>query len=414
MIGFKKNPSKLVLSIFLISVVLILLVYVDWSLNKPVPVEEITISKSLNQTPPALKNKVSHKVDKGESLSVIFEENKVPLNTAYKIFNFDKDNILSSIRPDDVMEFNYIGESLYSIEIIKDDVNSILIDISEGISIKEIKKQTQKIVSFKQGTIKNSFYIDALKVGIPDSIIMDFAYIFGWDIDFIFDVRQGDKFSVIYEADYIEGEKISTGDIIFAQFINNKQKYTVQRFYDDDQGKQYFNENGINVKKGFLRAPLDFTRISDHFNPNRKHPILHTIRAHKGTDYAASRGTPIQATGDGVIIFAGVKNGCGNEILIRHANNYQTRYCHMQKFNKGIKKGKKVNQGETIGYVGSTGLATGPHLHYEFMIGNKHTDPVKVKLPSAKPVNRDQIEEFRGLLNLNLQKLNNYNSKENG
>jgi len=410
MIGFKKNPSKLVLSIFLISVVLILLVYVDWSLNKPVPVEEITISKSLNQTPPALKNKVSHKVDKGESLSVIFEENKVPLNTAYKIFNFDKDNILSSIRPDDVMEFNYIGESLYSIEIIKDDVNSILIDISEGISIKEIKKQTQKIVSFKQGTIKNSFYIDALKVGIPDSIIMDFAYIFGWDIDFIFDVRQGDKFSVIYEADYIEGEKISTGDIIFAQFINNKQKYTVQRFYDDDQGKQYFNENGINVKKGFLRAPLDFTRISDHFNPNRKHPILHTIRAHKGTDYAAARGTPIQATGDGVVIFAGVKNGCGNEILIRHANNYQTRYCHMQKFYKGIKKGKKVIQGETIGYVGSTGLATGPHLHYEFMIGDKHTDPVKVKLPSANPVNRNQIEDFRNLVNLNLKKLNEYNS----
>ena len=410
MIGFKKNPSKLVLSIFLISVVLILLVYVDWSLNKPVPVEEITISKSLNQTPPALKNKVSHKVDKGESLSVIFEENKVPLNTAYKIFNFDKNNILSSIRPDDVMEFNYIGESLYSIEIIKDDVNSILIDISEGISIKEIKKQTQKIVSFKQGTIKNSFYIDALKVGIPDSIIMDFAYIFGWDIDFIFDVRQGDKFSVIYEADYIEGEKISTGDIIFAQFINNKQKYTVQRFYDDDQGKQYFNENGINVKKGFLRAPLDFTRISDHFNPNRKHPILHTIRAHKGTDYAAARGTPIQATGDGVVIFAGVKNGCGNEILIRHANNYQTRYCHMQKFYKGIKKGKKVIQGETIGYVGSTGLATGPHLHYEFMIGDKHTDPVKVKLPSANPVNRNQIEDFRSLVNLNLKKLNEYNS----
>ncbi len=410
MIGFKKNPSKLVLSIFLISVVLILLVYVDWSLNKPVPVEEITISKSLNQTPPALKNKVSHKVDKGESLSVIFEENQVPLNTAYKIFNFDKDNILSSIRPDDVMEFNYIGESLYSIEIIKDDVNSILIDISEGISIKEIKKQTQKIVSFKQGTIKNSFYIDALKVGIPDSIIMDFAYIFGWDIDFIFDVRQGDKFSVIYEADYIEGEKISTGDIIFAQFINNKQKYTVQRFYDDDQGKQYFNENGINVKKGFLRAPLDFTRISDHFNPNRKHPILHTIRAHKGTDYAAARGTPIQATGDGVVIFAGVKNGCGNEILIRHANNYQTRYCHMQKFYKGIKKGKKVIQGETIGYVGSTGLATGPHLHYEFMIGDKHTDPVKVKLPSANPVNRNQIEDFRSLVNLNLKKLNEYNS----
>tara|TARA_Y100000748_G_scaffold303773_1_gene310133 strand:- start:1077 stop:2321 length:1245 start_codon:yes stop_codon:yes gene_type:complete len=414
MIGFKKTPSKLVLSVFFISLIFVLLIYVDSVLNKPIPEEKITISMSLTEDPPVFKNKVSHEVNKGESLSVIFEEKKVPLNTAYKIFNFDEDNILSSIKPGDLMEFNYIGDDLYSIKIIKDDVNSILIDISEDVSIKKIKKQIQKITSLKQGEIKNSFYMDALRVGIPESIIMDFAYIFGWDIDFIFDVREGDKFSVIYETDYSDGEKISTGDIIFAEFINNNQRYIAQRFYDDDQGKQYFNENGMNVKKGFLRAPLDFTRISDHFNPNRKHPILHTIRAHKGTDYAASRGTPIQATGDGVIIFAGVKNGCGNEILIRHANNYQTRYCHMQKFNKGIKKGKKVNQGETIGYVGSTGLATGPHLHYEFMIGNKHTDPVKVKLPSAKPVNRDQIEEFRGLLNLNLQKLNNYNSKENG
>ena len=410
MIGFKKTPSKLVISIFLAAVILVLLFYVDSTSNQAVPEEEITISERLTITPPTFRNKVSHIVAKGESLSVIFEEKKVPLNTAYKIFNFDKDNVLSSIKPDDVMEFNYIGDSLYSIEIIKDDMNSILIDVSEDVSIRKIKKQVQKITSFKQGEIKNSFYMDALGVGMPDSIIMDFAYIFGWDIDFIFDVREGDKFSVIYETDYIDGEKASTGDIIFAQFINKNQKYIVQRFYDSDQGKQYFNESGMNVKKGFLRAPLDFTRISDHFNPNRKHPILHTIRAHKGTDYAAARGTPIQATGDGVVIFAGVKNGCGNEILIRHANNYQTRYCHMQKFNKGIKKGKKVIQGETIGFVGSSGLATGPHLHYEFMIGNKHTDPVKVKLPSAEPVNRNQIEEFRNLINLNLKKLNEYNS----
>ena len=245
---------------------------------------------------------------------------------------------------------------------------------------------------------------------MPDSIIMDFAYIFGWDIDFILDVRQGDKFSVIYETDYSGGEKISSGDIIFAKFINKNKIYIAQRFYDDIQGKQYFNQNGDNVKKGFLRAPLDFTRISDHFNPNRKHPILHTIRAHKGTDYAAATGTPIQATGDGVITFAGIKNGCGNEILIRHANNYQTRYCHLQRFHKGIKKGKKVSQGEVIGYVGSTGLATGPHLHYEFMIGNKHTDPVKVKLPSANPLNKNQIEDFNKLLELNLEKIAEYNS----
>ena len=181
MIGFKKTPSKLVLSVFFISLIFVLLIYVDSVLNKPIPEEKITISMSLTEDPPVFKNKVSHEVNKGESLSVIFEEKKVPLNTAYKIFNFDEDNILSSIKPGDLMEFNYIGDDLYSIKIIKDDVNSILIDISEDVSIKKIKKQIQKITSLKQGEIKNSFYMDALRVGIPESIIMDFAYI----IDFI-------------------------------------------------------------------------------------------------------------------------------------------------------------------------------------------------------------------------------------
>ena len=410
MIGFKKIPKKTVLAVFLLAVFSILLVYVDTQYNEPLPIEEIKFSEDLKIEPDPIQNKQIHVVQSGESLSIIFDDKEVPLNTAYKIFNFDKNNLLTSIKPGDVMEFVYLGNKLKSIQIFKDDVNSIMIEIEDDIFIKELKNEIQIVQSFATGSITGSFYKSALNVGIPDSIIMDFAFIFGWDIDFILDVRQGDQFSVIYETDYSDGEKISNGDIIFAEFINKNELYMAQRFYDDVQGKQYFNQKGENVKKGFLRAPLDFTRISDHFNPNRKHPILHTIRAHKGTDYAAATGTPIQATGDGVITFIGVKNGCGNEILIRHANNYQTRYCHMQKFHKGMKKGKKVNQGEIIGYVGSTGLATGPHLHYEFMIGNKHTDPVKVKLPSAKPLNKNQIEDFNKLLELNIKKIEEYNS----
>ena len=258
MIGFKKTPIKLVLSVFFISLISILLIYIDVTAEKPQKVEEITISKDLPNSLPLIKNKQIHKVKKGDSLSVIFEDKNVPLNTAYKIFNFDKNNLLSSIMPGDVMEFNYIGEVLYSIEIIKDEVNSIFINTENEISIKKIKKETQTITSFGYGAILNSFYKDAKNVGIPDSIIMDFAYIFGWDIDFIFDVRKGDKFSVIFETDYSEGERVSSGDIIFAEFINKDEKYIAQRFYDNVQGKQYFNENGDNVKKAFLRAPLDF------------------------------------------------------------------------------------------------------------------------------------------------------------
>ena len=412
MIGFKKTPAKLVIIIFLISVFAVLLIYVDSTLNEPESIEEIIISKNLTETLPDFKNKEIHKVQNGESLSIIFEERNVPLNTAYKIFNFDKNNILSSIKPNDIMEFNYIGEELDSIEIIKDEINSIVIRVSEVVTVEKIEKEIQNISSFKQGEISTSFYKNALDVGIPDSIIMDFAYIFGWDVDFIFDVRKGDKFSVIFEADYSQGEKISSGDIIFAEFINKNSKYIAQRFYDEDQGKQYFNQNGDNVKKAFLRAPLDFVYISSHFNPNRMHPILHKIKAHNGVDYAAKRNTPVMASGDGVISYVGYKSGYGRTVEVKHGGNIKTLYAHLERFNSKTKVGNKVKQGEIIAYVGDSGQATGTHLHFEFWQGKTRTDPVKVELPSAKSVTLGQMKEFKNLVNLNLEKLNKYNLKQ--
>ena len=410
MIGFKKTPVKLVLTIFLISVVSILLIYVDYFSNKPIPIEKITISKDLDEGLAPIKSKQIHTVKKGDSLSVIFEEKQVPLNTAYKIFDFDQNSLLSNIVPGDIMEFNYMGNDLLSIEIIKDEINSILIKTDTEISINKIKKEIQTITSFGFGEIKDSFYKSAKDVGIPDSIIMDFAFIFGWDIDFIFDVRQGDKFSVIFETDYSEGERISSGDIVLAEFINKDKKFIAQRFFDDIQGKQYFNEKGENVKKAFLRAPLDFAYISSHFNPNRMHPILHRIKAHNGVDYAAKRNTPVKASGDGVISFIGRQSGYGRTVEIKHGGNIKTLYAHLEKFNTKLKVGSKVKQGEIIAYVGDSGQATGPHLHFEFWQGEIRTDPVKVKLPSAKPVNNSQKNEFNNLLASNLNKLSEYNS----
>ena len=409
MIGFKKTPIRLVLIIFFISVVSIILIYVDSLDNEPLAIEEITISRDLSEGLTPIKSKQIHTVRKGDSLSVIFEDKQVPLNTAYKIFDFDKNNLLSSIIPGDIMEFNYMGNDLLSIEIIKDDVNSILIKTEDEISIMNIKKEAQTITSFGFGEIKDSFYKSAKDVGIPDSIIMDFAYIFGWDIDFIFDVRKGDKFSVIYETEFSEGEKISSGDIVFAEFTNREKKYIAQRFFDDVQGKQYFNENGENVKKAFLRAPLDFAYISSHFNPNRMHPILHKIKAHNGVDYAAKRNTPVKASGDGVISFIGRQSGYGRTVEIKHGGNIKTLYAHLERFNTKLKVGSKVKQGEIIAFVGDSGQATGPHLHFEFWQGEIRSDPVKVKLPSAKPVNNAQRNEFEDLLALNLNKLNEYN-----
>ncbi len=409
MIGFKKTPIRLVLITFLISVVSIILIYVDSLDNEPLAIEEITISRDLSEGLTPIKNKQIHTVRKGDSLSVIFEDKQVPLNTAYKIFDFDKNNLLSSIIPGDIMEFNYMGNDLLSIEIIKDGVNSILIKTEDEISIVNIKKEAQTITSFGFGEIRDSFYKSAKDVGIPDSIIMDFAYIFGWDIDFIFDVRKGDKFSVIYETEFSEGEKISSGDIVFAEFTNREKKYIAQRFFDDVQGKQYFNENGENVKKAFLRAPLDFAYISSHFNPNRMHPILHKIKAHNGVDYAARRNTPVKASGDGVISFIGRQSGYGRTVEIKHGGNIKTLYAHLERFNTKLKVGSKVKQGEIIAFVGDSGQATGPHLHFEFWQGEIRSDPVKVKLPSAKPVNNAQRNEFEDLLTLNLNKLNEYN-----
>jgi murein DD-endopeptidase MepM/ murein hydrolase activator NlpD len=398
MIGFKKVPVKSVLIAFLLSIFLIMLLYADFITDDSLPEEMVEISESFNEEISEVLSYRIHEVMDGENLSIIFEEFKVPLNTAYRIFRLDKNNLLSKIKPGDEMKFTYLGEDITGIEIIKDSINSILIEITDKISIKKISKDVELIQSFKSGVIKTSFYEAALEAEIPDSIIMDFAYIFGWDVDFIFDIREGDSFNVIYETPYSEGEKVKNGDIILAKFVNRGKIYSANRFFLNENDKEFFDDNGNNLQKAFLRAPLDFAYISSHFNPNRMHPVLHTIRAHNGVDYAAKTGSPVRTTGNGTVHYAGRRNGCGNEIVIKHSNDYSTRYCHLSKFKSSIKKGTKVIQGETIGFVGSTGLATGPHLHYEFKIGNKHVDPVKLQLPSAEPISQNLRSDFDKIL----------------
>ena len=415
MIGFKEVPTRMVLLSFLISIILILLLYVDISTDDSLPEELIEISEAYENQDGQVLTYQFHEVKNGENLSIIFEDFKVPLNTAYRIFRLDEKKLLSKIRPGDKMKFAYLGENIINIEIDKDPINSLLINLSDVVSISEINKELELIQSFKSGIIKTSFYEAALDAEIPDSVIMDFAYIFGWDVDFVFDIREGDSFYLVYETPYSGGAKIKNGDIVAAEFINNGKIYKANRFYISSNKKEFFDDEGNNLQKAFLRAPLDFAYISSHFNPNRMHPVLHTIRAHNGTDYAAKRGSPVRTTGNGTIKYAGRRNGCGNEIVIQHTNDYSTRYCHLDKFHSGIKKGKKVLQGETIGYVGSTGLATGPHLHYEFKIGNKHIDPIKLKLPSAEPIGNNLKSDFDTLVNNNklmLSKLKSMNPDE--
>ncbi len=225
-------------------------------------------------------------------------------------------------------------------------------------------------------------------------------------MDFALDIRKGDSFSVVYEEEYLDGNKYQDGNILAARFTNQGRTFTALRYTDSKGNTGYFTPEGRSMRKAFLRTPVEFARISSHFNLKRRHPVLHRIRAHKGTDYAAPRGTPIRSAGDGKIIHAGRKGGYGNVVIIKHGNRYTTLYAHMKGFSRGIKRGRYVKQGQTIGYVGSSGLATGPHLHYEFRVNGAPKDPVRVKLPQAEPIKRSErarFEEFAKTLMAQLE-----------
>lgn len=353
-----------------------------------------TIAISTQDMPSVLTRKI-HIVQEGENLSVIFEKYKVSLNDTYKIFRKDKNNEIKNILPNNRLEFLSLGGILQRINIFKGPLLSYQIDLSPEISIKRIDKKPDLINSFKTGVIESSFYLAGLKNNIPESVIMDLAYIFGWDIDFVFDIRAGDRFKLLYETPFVDGQQIENGSILFAEFYNQNNRYTAVRHEGKNKKWEYFNEDGGSLEKAFLKAPLDFAYVSSHFNPNRRHPILNTIRAHNGVDYAANRGTPIRATGEGVIQSVGWKSGYGRTIVLRHGGEITTLYAHMDKYHPSMAKGMKVSQGQTIGYVGDSGLATAPHLHYEFRIGEKRTDPLKVALPSAAPIDQSKMDQFK-------------------
>ena len=358
------------------------------------------------------KIKELHVVKSGENLSVIFEKYSVSLNTTYQIFRKDKSGEVKNIQPGNRLEFIFIGSELQSIRIIKSPVLEFQILARPKIEITKIEKTPEQIISFKSGIIQSSFYLAGLKADIPESVIMDLAYIFGWDIDFVFDIRANDKFRILYETPFVDGVKVANGSILFAEFYNDNKKYSAIRFNGKNKLWDYFDGEGNSLEKAFLRAPLDFTYVSSHFNPNRRHPILNKIRAHNGVDYAAKRNTPIRATGEGVIESVGWKSGYGRTVVIRHGGDISTLYAHMEKYESSLVKGSKIKQGQTIGYVGDSGLATAPHLHYEFKIGNKRSDPLKVLLPSALPLKKSLMPEFQKLQSEYLKKSNNFLSRD--
>jgi murein DD-endopeptidase MepM/ murein hydrolase activator NlpD len=244
------------------------------------------------------------------------------------------------------------------------------------------------------GRIDSSLFESAIAAGLPDKLIMNLAGIFAWDVDFVLDIRGGDHYYILFEEIYQDGIYVTDGEIIAAEFNNNGRTFQAIRFVDKSGRSDYYTPDGLSVRKAFVRAPVDFTRISSSFNPRRKHPILNTIRAHRGVDYAAPSGTPIKAAGDGKVIFRGRNNGYGHHVIVQHGGNITTLYAHVSRFHNSSRVGRRVNQGQTIAYVGKTGLATAPHLHYEYRLNGVHRNPRTVELPKADPISEEYRADF--------------------
>ena len=335
-------------------------------------------------------------IKRNDSLFSILKRLGIEEKNIVTLVNSDRSNLLAQIKIGKTLEVGINDSNIViSLNYIKDFKSGVRAKKSgEVYEIEEYELNTEKYRVFKNIEINNSLYVDGLKEGLPDSVIMDLVYIFGWDIDFVHDIRPGDSYSLIYEEVFVNGEKKLDGDILIAEFINRDRTHTAIRYKLQNGFSEYFSLEGRNVKKAFLRSPVKFSYISSSYNLKRRHPILHKVRAHTGVDYAASRGTPVRTTGDGTVVFVGKKGGYGNLVEIKHTEDYSTRYAHLNKFHSKIKVGGKVKQSETIGYVGRTGTATGDHLHYEFRVNGKHTNPVTVKLPNAKPIHENDKDSY--------------------
>jgi murein DD-endopeptidase MepM/ murein hydrolase activator NlpD len=266
-----------------------------------------------------------------------------------------------------------------------------------GFEAKMIDNPVEVRVRTARATIDSSLFQAAGAADISDTVALKLANVFGWDIDFVLDIREGDRFTAVYEQIFQDGKYLRDGEVLAAEFANNGKVFRAVRFVGDNGSTGYYTPDGLAMRKAFLRAPVEFTRVSSAFNPHRHHPILNLIRGHMGTDYAAPTGTPVHAAGDGHVSFEGRRGGYGNAIVLTHGANVSTLYGHMSRFARNIHVGARVQQGEVIGYVGMTGLATGPHLHYEYLTNGVHRNPQTVQLPGAEPLRAQDLQRFREL-----------------
>ena len=334
-------------------------------------------------------------VRSGQTLDAIFRQQGFSISLLHRILALNGDTKgLTRIRPGDEFDFKTTdaGE-LTEMRYALDEARYLVVRHLDGeLSAEVLHREIAAELAETEGIIDSSLFVAGKKAGLSDAMVMKLANIFGWDIDFVLDIREGDRFMLVYEKLYREGEFLRDGEILAATFINQGDRFQAVRFDDGDKAG-YFAPDGRNMRKAFLRAPLNFSYISSSFNPRRMHPVLKRLRPHNGIDYYAPRGTPVYAAGDGTVIRSDYSAANGHHVFIKHAGSIETKYLHFTK--RLVKKGQKVRQGQTIGTVGSTGLATGPHLHYEFVVNGVHRNPRTVPLPKVEPLKGDSLAAFQ-------------------
>ncbi|KPV89967.1 Murein DD-endopeptidase MepM [Pseudoalteromonas sp. P1-30] len=336
---------------------------------------------------------VDHQVKNGDNLAIIFKRAGFSAQTLHKLINTNAETRkLTKIHPGEILSFATAENGdLAQLRYVISKTDTLFVTLNdEGNYDTSIdSKEIETLSKTAGGEISSSFWTSAIAAGLSERQIMNFADIFGWDVDFANDIRKGDQFGLIYESHYVDGEFIGTGKIIAAEFINQGQRYAAIRHTDGS----FYTPEGRSMKKAFLRAPVNFKYISSSFNPRRLHPVTGQVRAHRGIDYAARTGTPVVASGNGKVIKAGYSKYNGNYVFISHGTQYVTKYLHLNK--KLVKTGQKVKQGDKIGTVGSTGRVTGAHLHYEFLVNGVHRNPKTVKLPKSEPLPRSELAKFK-------------------
>ena len=337
-------------------------------------------------------------VRSGDNLSLLFKRAGFSSADVYRIVHSAAGGRdLERIYPGQSLAFRRDAQGrLAAVRHTIDPVHSVLYErLDEGFSSQPSVREPERRPTWASAKIESSLFLAGRAAGLSNNLIMEVAAIFGGVLDFVLDPRRGDTMEVLYEQLYVDGEKYRDGNVIAASLTNRGERFNAYRYVDRNGTANYYDESGVSMRKAFLMAPVDFTRISSNFNPRRLHPIYKTVRPHNGTDYVAPRGTPVLAAGDGRVIKAGYSKANGHYVVIQHGERYTTKYLHLHK--RGVKSGQSVEQGQIIGAVGSTGAATGAHLHYEFLVGGVHRNPrtIHKSLPKAKSLPEAEMPVFQ-------------------